>query len=529
MRDGIRMACSVLCEYRLASMGNQALGILDAMASVTPAFARAIPPRVPSAPALEAEMRASRLRLIAIASFGLGTCGVLWGLGHAVIAYLEVETDRMRLFVTVLQCAVLSAGGWCGFYRCHRGQLRRATYCNVAALMLAATINLVLVRNAEGAAVVTYAAAVGLAALVIQGRAWLWWAAILVVSTAVGSLLHSYPVTPQIELPHALAVTSLLFAGTIGLAVPMGLFWQFSRDVTTSHERAWRLAREAAEAHRLANDRAVQLERRTDQLQAKNSELNAFLYVVSHDLRAPLINLEGFSRALQESLAELDAALTAAPPARWADLKRDIDESLDFVVRSVAKMDFFVQGLLELSRIDSRPDLAEHVDLAELVQAVLDSLQFTIGERGIAVRVDALPAIVGDPVRLNQVFGNLIDNAVKYMNRSGPATIHIGCVRRDDALHFFVRDNGVGIRPEDQSKIFRMFGRVGGHAVPGDGMGLTMVKKIVEKTGGKIWVESALGRGSTFWFTLPTTGTAEEWEDEGGSAARADQDSARGG
>ena len=129
-------------------------------------------------------------------------------------------------------------------------------------------------------------------------------------------------------------------------------------------------------------------------------------------------------------------------------------------------MDFLVQGLLELSRIDSRP----HARPARRSRAgwsheVLDGLQYRISERGIAVRVDPLPAVHRRPGAHQQVFGNLIDNAVKYMQPDGEAAIHVGCVRRDGLPQFFVRDTGVGIRPEDQAKIFRLFGRVGDHGV----------------------------------------------------------------
>jgi len=332
----------------------------------------------------------------------------------------------------------------------------------------------------------------------------------------VGSLLHTFPATTPVELPAALATASLFCAATLGLAVPMALFWLYNSNLTASREEAWALARKAADANHLATERACQLEERTAQLQAKNAELNDFLYVVSHDLRAPLINLEGFSRALQDSVGALDGALeteATARPARWPALRGEIEESLDFIVRGVGKMDFLVQGLLELSRIDSRPNLAEPVDIARLVDEIVDSLRYKIDERGIAVHVDPLPVVTGDAVRINRVFGNLIDNAVKYMAPSGEASIHVGCDTPNGAPQFFVRDTGIGIRPEDQAKIFRLFSRVGGHSVPGDGMGLTAVKKILEKHGGRIWVDSAPGKGSTFWFTLPGCDTDEEREE----------------
>lgn len=509
-------------------MSNPAVGILEHAAGGMSglAFPAVAPPAGTTQRALGGELRDQRLRLVALYSLGIGLFGVAWCTSYFLSTPVPAETGWTRLGVTVPP-AVLGGAGWWALYRCRRGQLRRATYTNVAALIFAATANLVFIRNAEGSAVVTYAVAVSLAALVIEGREWLCWGGIIGLSGLGGSLLHSFPVFPQVVLSPALAAASLLCSSTLGFAVPMGLFWLFSRNLNASHEQAWALAREAAAANRLATQRALQLEQRSEQVQVKNAELSDLLYVVSHDLRAPLINLEGFSRALQESVAALDAALGAASsPARWPELKDDIDESLDFIVRSVAKMDFLVQGLLELSRIDSRPDRSQPVELEGMVGEILDSLRYKISERGIAVRVEPLPVVVGDPLRISQVFSNLIDNAVKYMRPDGEAAIHVGCVRRDGVPHFFVRDTGVGIRPEDQAKIFRLFGRVGGHGVPGDGMGLTTVKKILEKHGGKVWVESALGQGSTFWFTLSGSGAAEEQEDERGAAAAGDQDSA---
>lgn len=504
-------------------MSTDAIGILGHLTEGAPAFAPVVSRPVASRGALDGELHQQRLRVVAFFSLSLAAAGIIWGLGQGLAALGEGESERTRFIVSVLQSAILAAGGLCGFSWSRLGQLRRATYSNVAALILSATINLAFIRNAEGAAVVAYAGAVGLAALVMQGREWLWWGAALVVSTLVGSVLHSIPLLPQFQLPPAMAATGLIFATSVGLGVPLGLFWLFNRDLTASHEQAWMLAREAATAHRLASERATELEQRTEQLQAKNSELNDFLYVVSHDLRAPLINLEGFSRALQDSVAALNEAVAPARPPQWPDLKAEIEESLDFIVRGVSKMDFLVKGLLELSRIDSRPNLAQPVDVAALVSAILDSLRFTVDQRRISVRVDPLPVVIGDPVRINRVFGNLIDNAVKYMKPIGAATLHVGWVQRDGTREYFVRDSGIGIRPEDQARIFRLFGRVGDHAVAGDGMGLTAVKKILEKQGGRIWVESALGHGSTFWFTLPARDATEEWEDDRGGAPTSDQ------
>ena len=271
----------------------------------------------------------------------------------------------------------------------------------------------------------------------------------------------------------------------------------------------------------LVAERTQQLEQRSKQLEATNNELSDFLYVASHDLRSPLINLAGFSRSLQESIGTLDAVLVdvaeaqnGAPapagdgraPLRWPALKEEIGESLDFILRSVAKMDVLVNALLELSRIETRPHVNQPIDTAKLVDEILGTFRYQIAGKKITVAAGNLPVVSGDPVRINQVFSNLIDNAIKYMGPQPIARMDVGCEESDDEYRFFVRDTGPGIRPEDRDKVFRLFMRLGGNGVAGDGVGLAAVRKIVEKHGGKVWVDSDLGKGSTFWFTLPRNG-----------------------
>jgi signal transduction histidine kinase len=260
------------------------------------------------------------------------------------------------------------------------------------------------------------------------------------------------------------------------------------------------------------------LEERSAQLEATNRELSDFLYVASHDLRSPLINLAGFSRSLQDSIGALDIAVnepaaggnsTAAaggnghPPPQWPALRDEIGESLDFILRSVAKMDVLVNALLELSRIETRPHVKQAIDTAKLVAEILDAFHYQIAAKRITVAAGHLPMITGDPVRINQVFSNLIDNAIKYMIPHPAARIDVGCEESSDEQRFFVRDTGPGIRRADADKIFRLFMRLGGNGVAGDGIGLATVRKIVEKHGGKVWVDSEFGIGSTFWFSLP--------------------------
>jgi signal transduction histidine kinase len=458
---------------------------------------------------LDAILRRQRLWLVRI----LSACIALFGIGWCLLflAYLQsTAADDALTQVVTAHAALLGAAGAIALLRCQGGHLRQASLINLGALIAAATINLATIANAEGAGIATYGVAASVAALTLEGRAWLWFGLALAISALVGALLHAFPLIALVTLPGPLAVGSLMAAASLGVAVPAALFWVFSRDLTSSRSEAWALARSVAEANQRATSQAQALQHRTEQLQSKNTELNDFLYVVSHDLRAPLINLEGFGRTLQQSLAELGTAIDAERgPTNWPALREEIEESLDFILRSVSKMDLLARGLLDLSRLDSRPVAEQPVDLARLVGDVVASLHHTISARGIAVQVDPLPYVTGDPLRLSQVFGNLIDNAVKYMRGEGEARIHVGSQPQPDGGRFFVRDSGIGIRPEDQAKIFRLFARVGAHAVPGDGLGLTAVKKIVEQHGGSIWVESALGAGSTFWFTLPGRDAAE--------------------
>ncbi len=271
----------------------------------------------------------------------------------------------------------------------------------------------------------------------------------------------------------------------------------------------------AQELEQRVADRTRALKQRTEQLEAKNSELSEFTYVASHDLRTPLINLEGFSRVLQESLAALEEAMRETSAGAngvqgqmpsWPQLQQEINESLDFILGSVAKMSFLVEALLELSRIDAQPYAQESLDTRKIFEEIRTAFQFQIAQKKITVVTGNLPPVTGDSVRINQVFSNLIDNAIKYMPAQADPRIEVGCKEKDDDYYFFVRDTGPGLRPADQSKVFRPFTRLAGNGVPGDGIGLTAVRKIVEKHGGRIWVESELGKGCTFWFTLPRKG-----------------------
>lgn len=431
--------------------------------------------------------------------------GTLW---TAFVGASSLTGSRPALATDILPPVALAAIGYVAYRLRADGHVRAAAYTIVVALTANSHLSLIVFSNTEFTAVVGYCVALSVAAILIRPRELLWVGTILIGTALVAGILHHHPIIPQAALPRSLATIATTLAVVLGLPFPMVMFWLFNQNLETSRSDAWQAAARAKIAMEEAEDSRRRLAHVANQLQDKNSELGDFLYVVSHDMRAPLINLEGFSRALQENLEELKTAL-ATPElpgdvrSRLTEVTGEIDESLDFILRSVGKADFLVNTVLELSRLETRNERSVDIDLSELVPDIVSSLQFRLTELDATVEIAPLPTVKGDPIRLHQVFANLLDNAVKYARPDIPARIEVHCSRDPDGYVFSVRDNGVGIRPEDISKAFRMFGRIGQSRHPGDGIGLTMIRKIVERRKGRIWIESTPGVGSTFHFTWP--------------------------
>jgi PAS domain S-box-containing protein len=254
-----------------------------------------------------------------------------------------------------------------------------------------------------------------------------------------------------------------------------------------------------------------QLERYAAQLAQSNQELRHFTYIVSHDLRAPLLNLKGFAAELRSAMELTGPAIKVALPylaeeqqrAAITALEQDIPEALGFIDSSVTRMDRFINALLQLSRLGRRQLDLEPIDMQALVQAILGSLAHQVEERGAQVIVGSLPQVVADRTSMEQIVGNLLDNAVKYLDPGRPGVIEITAALDGAETAFQVRDNGRGIAPEDMDKIFAPFRRAGQQDVPGEGMGLPYVQALVRLHGGRIVCESELGIGTTFAFTIP--------------------------
>jgi PAS domain S-box-containing protein len=251
------------------------------------------------------------------------------------------------------------------------------------------------------------------------------------------------------------------------------------------------------------------------ELEESNAELKSFAYIISHDLRAPLVNIKGFAAELNGSLHDLALLFRTLSPLlgegdrdRLATLfDQDIPEALDFINGSVVRMDGLINAILKLSRIGHRELKAEPVPLREMVDAILKSMFHQIEERHSQVSIGELGELRSDRMALEQILGNLLDNAVKYLDPGRPGELEISGTSDVTGATIHIRDNGRGIAQEDIARIFEVFRRAGRQDVQGEGMGLAYVKALVRKLHGQIWCRSELGVGSTFSFTIPHGGS----------------------
>lgn len=232
-----------------------------------------------------------------------------------------------------------------------------------------------------------------------------------------------------------------------------------------------------------------ELSRRADELARSNAELERFAYVASHDLQEPLRIVASYTQLLSRRYQ--------------GQLDSDADEFIAYIVDGAVRMKQLINDLLAYSRLSTQAKEFEPVDCQAILSQALINLGMAIEESGAVVTHDPLPTILGDSFQIGQLFQNLIGNAIKFRSDL-PPRIHLSSKEKENKRLFSVRDNGIGIEPEYNDRIFIIFQRLHGRGeYPGTGIGLAICRKIVERHGGTIWVESALGKGSTFYFTIP--------------------------
>jgi hypothetical protein len=278
---------------------------------------------------------------------------------------------------------------------------------------------------------------------------------------------------------------------------------------------SWRSMRDQQTAQQELRDNNAALEstvaERTRYLLDANNEIQSFASIVSHDLRSPLVNIMGFTSELEtfrknmfERLADLRAQ-ASGPNADNDDaaLGAEFDEAVEFIKGSIAKMDRLINAILIISREGRRNLRAESVDMTALVRAIADGYMHRTLEAGAEIIVEPLPAMTIDRLAIEQVFSNLLDNAVKFMRTDVLGLIHVKGRETPLSVVYEVRDNGRGIDPKDAERVFDLFRRSGMRDRPGEGIGLAHVRALVRRLGGSIRLESEPGQGCTFTVTLP--------------------------
>jgi light-regulated signal transduction histidine kinase (bacteriophytochrome) len=249
------------------------------------------------------------------------------------------------------------------------------------------------------------------------------------------------------------------------------------------------LERRVAERTAELDERAKELAERAKELARSNAELQQFAYVASHDLQEPLRMVASFTQLLAK---------------RYKDkLDDDAREFINYAVDGATRMQALISDLLTYARVGTQGKDLAPTDCEALFKRVLESLRFVIGESGVVISHDPLPTVMADPQQLGQLFQNLLTNAIKFRGAE-PPRVNVSVERNGSEWKISFRDNGIGISSEHAERVFVIFQRLHTKTeYPGTGIGLAICKKIVERHGGRIWIEPSIGGGSTFCITIP--------------------------
>jgi signal transduction histidine kinase len=229
--------------------------------------------------------------------------------------------------------------------------------------------------------------------------------------------------------------------------------------------------------------------RSEDELKRSNLDLEQFAYAASHDLQEPLRGIVGFAKLLEKRYK--------------GKLDEKADEFIDYIIDDTKRMQMLIKDLLEYSRVNAKDIVFRPTNCSVALEQAIYNLRSAMEESGTELTYDLLPTVIGDEAQLSRLFQNLIGNAIKFHSRE-PLKIHVSALRKEAQWIFSIKDTGIGIDPRQAERIFVIFQRLHNRKeYSGTGIGLAICKKIVESHGGQIWVESELGKGSTFYFTIP--------------------------
>lgn len=308
------------------------------------------------------------------------------------------------------------------------------------------------------------------------------------------------------------------------IALAAGLVLVLAVGTTILFARGSAQLRVAHEDLRLANETLEEtVAYRTQHLRRANREIQNFAYVVSHDLRAPLVNIMGFTAELERAAEVFGTFMKAVEQGRPEEqakqariaLDEDMPEALHFIRSSMDRMDDLIKTILVLARVGTRQLVPEPVDLENLCHELADSLRHRLDAVGGKIFISpALPQLMSDRLAISQILGNLFDNAVKYADPSRELVIEVGAIKIGERISIHVSDNGRGIAPQDHERIFELFRRSGPQTITGEGIGLTHVRALSRRLGGDTTVASGLGEGAQFtvWIAADLRRVGEERE-----------------
>lgn len=259
-------------------------------------------------------------------------------------------------------------------------------------------------------------------------------------------------------------------------------------------------------AHSIAADKKIR-----ETIAEKNKEMERLAYVASHDLRSPLLNIDGFARSLRESVGHLRELLgqVEAGESLRAEIARELDEdmpeSLDYIGAAAQKMECIIQGLLQVSRTGRQQLDIQPIDMNALLGNVLSAYHYSLEQCGGQVNVATLPPCYGDAALVNQLFSNLLGNAIKYRHPGRPLMLNLTAEPDFERIRYSLRDNGIGMNPEHLERIWDVFYRVQDQGdTSGEGLGLSIIRRIANQHQGRAWAESEPGVGSVFHIELPS-------------------------